>query len=82
MDERNFHCWNYRFWVVDIYLKQMKTRGIEKEEEQILKEYELPLIKRECEMAFGLINKNFSNFSAWHYRAKLLPKIYNDNDRK
>jgi hypothetical protein len=37
------------------------------------------LIEEECDMAEKLIKKNFSNFSAWHYRAKLMPKILSSN---
>lgn len=36
----------------------------------------ITFIKNECEMAEKMIKKNFSNYSAWHYRGKLMPKIY------
>lgn len=36
----------------------------------------LKMIRQECEMAEGIIRKNFSNYSAWHYRGKLMPKLY------
>ena len=79
MDERNFHCWNYRLWVVDIYLTEIVTRASEKKAETTFVELQKPLIDRECEMALTLIQKNFSNFSAWHYRAKLMPKLVDMN---
>lgn len=75
MDERNFHCWNYRLQVVTAYLNEMKTRSVEWSVEGLFVSHQRPLLERECEMALGLIKKNFSNFSAWHYRSKLMPLL-------
>lgn len=85
MDERNFHCWNYRYWVVDVYIREIQKRlnaGEQKPEwSDIWQNNLLPLITKEIEIAYNLITKNFSNYSAWHYRAKLLPKVYSQNNR-
>ena len=55
-DERNFHCWNYRRCVLS-QLEQMSDAE-----------------KRNKEVAFTtkLIQRNFSNYSAWHERSKML----------
>jgi geranylgeranyl transferase type-2 subunit alpha len=33
-------------------------------------------LQKECDMAEKIIQKNFSNYSAWHYRGKLMPRLY------
>ena len=58
-DERNFHCWNYRSWLIDQEIDQKP--GKKKE-----------VLEREILYAGDLINRNFSNFSAWFYKSKFL----------
>ncbi len=70
MDERNFHCWNYRLLTSLLYLKEIPLRVEDSVSTCI------GFLRKECEMAEGLIKKNFSNYSAWHYRSKLMPELY------
>lgn len=83
MDERNFHCWNYRLWVVETQLLEIAQRvsaqNPDMEKIEIWKSHQEALVKEECEIALSMIQKNFSNYSAWHYRAKLMPKFDNSN---
>ena len=82
MDERNFHCWNYRLMIVMLYLKEISARLNKSEVEDSKETWEVKkgFLEKECQMAEGLIKKNFSNFSAWHYRSKLMPILYSKDE--
>eukprot|EP00051_Salpingoeca_urceolata_P008530 m.106795 g.106795 ORF g.106795 m.106795 type:complete len:577 (-) comp15802_c1_seq2:164-1894(-) len=58
MDERNFHCWDYRRHVCS----------------QCADDKGAP--DKELQYAMDLIETNFSNYSAWHYRSSLLPVVH------
>jgi len=75
MDERNFHCWNYRLWVTELYISEIEKRLAKLDFKKIQRRF----IQDECDMAEAIINKNFSNYSAWHYRGKLMPLIYRED---
>lgn len=62
MDSRNFHGWQYRRFVV---------QNIEQNSKEILS-----INLKEFDYTTTKINKNISNFSAWHNRSKLIIKIY------
>ena len=62
-DDRNFHCWNYRvklLSLISIYFQNTFEKFIDDE----------------LKFTLEKIKINFSNFSAWLYRSKLIPLYF------
>lgn len=59
-DPRNFHGWGYRHWLVQ------READASKSPKAYGDMFDFTTQK---------INKNFSNFSAWHYRAQMIPLL-------
>jgi geranylgeranyl transferase type-2 subunit alpha len=61
-DSRNFHGWHYRRFIIE-QLELAMGEG-------------QSLALKEFEYTTSMINKDFSNFSAWHNRSKLIPILF------
>jgi geranylgeranyl transferase type-2 subunit alpha len=72
-DSRNFHAWGYRRFVVD-QLDRLCSAGFMIEDG--IKSPKA-LAESEFEYTTKMINSNLSNFSAWHYRSRLIPRLLN-----
>lgn len=62
-DNRNFHCWNYRLNLV-LMIKNLFPSEFDK------------LLKQEINFTIDKIKESCSNFSAWHYRSKLVAILF------
>jgi hypothetical protein len=56
LDQRNFHCWNYRRNVVDLLI-------------ELSSQPKQQIIERELRFSIDKIHENFSNYSAFHHRS-------------
>lgn len=66
LDSRNFHGWGYRHFVVETL------------ENLTPEETGHSMAPEEFEYAKKMISTNLSNFSAWHYRTKLIQRLLNE----
>lgn len=92
LDERNFHCWNYRRFIVgllcgsgtngEIVLHQRVLFGRQvggppaaDASAAVDEQKVLAILQSEFDFTTEKIEQNFSNASAFHYRAKLMPHL-------
>lgn len=68
LDSRNFHGWGYRRVVIS---------GLESSQPK-LNEPAVVFTEDEFKYATRMIESNLSNFSAWHTRSKLIPRLLNE----
>lgn len=72
-DARNFHGWQYRRFVVE-NLGKRSTKEVS--DKTLATAVLLKISINEYKYTTSKINSNISNFSAWHNRSKLIPKIF------
>jgi geranylgeranyl transferase type-2 subunit alpha len=69
-DSRNFHAWGYRRFVVSQIERLATSEGV-----PTTSSTPGSLTESEFEYTTKMIKTNLSNFSAWHNRSQLIPKI-------
>lgn len=94
IDDRNYHCWNYRSYIIsciNIYIKKTNEKlpknmgSIEISEDDKNKHVEqnvnnFNVQTSNCELSKLLIERNFSNFSAWFLKYSLKEELININE--
>ncbi|EGW34992.1 alpha subunit of geranylgeranyl transferase type 2 [Spathaspora passalidarum NRRL Y-27907] len=71
LDQRNFHGWQYRRFIVENIEKESVAKDPSHEKVILLK-----IKLDEFDYTTTKVQSDFSNFSAWHNRGNLIPKIY------
>lgn len=71
-DARNFHGWDYRHYVV----RSIRQAGPPLEGST--RKRPKPTTTSELAYTTSKISASFSNYSAWHYRSKLLPVLWQE----
>ncbi|KAK3071127.1 Rab geranylgeranyltransferase [Teratosphaeriaceae sp. CCFEE 6253] len=66
LDSRNFHGWGYRREVVQALERLSRGSG---------KSGDGSMVEREFAYTTQMVHTNLSNFSAWHYRSQLIPRL-------
>lgn len=70
-DSRNFHAWGYRRFV---------TAQIERLTPRVEGKPSQSMTESEFEYTSSMVKSNLSNFSAWHHRSKVIPRLLNERN--
>ncbi|GAW82661.1 protein prenyltransferase alpha subunit [Plasmodium gonderi] len=90
-DDRNYHSWNYRSYIIaciQIYVKKIKHEKMKNEKNErnennhVCKEFDndFNIHESNYELSKMLIEKNFSNFSAWFLKYTICESLININN--
>jgi geranylgeranyl transferase type-2 subunit alpha len=79
-DSRNFHGWGYRRGIIE-GLQGIATAATASEENASglgNQEGSTSMVQSEFDYTTRMIKVNLSNFSAWHARSKLIPRLLDE----